>query len=120
MSHNKMQLERIYCLGGEELSKFLENNKEMANGFVGNLEPEGYYLESNKLDTNSRIWLEKEGYEKVSIKEFIKYLKKIHKEAKPTKIILESKMTSEQLDAFISEIERVSEIIGIKLNVKSE
>lgn len=37
-----------------------------------------------------------------------------------TQIIIEAQMTDEQLDILVSEIKKISEIIGIKLIFKSE
>jgi predicted metal-dependent peptidase len=37
-----------------------------------------------------------------------------------TIIVIEAKMTDEQLQVFVSEIQRVSEIIGIEITVKSK
>ena len=37
-----------------------------------------------------------------------------------TILIIEAKMTDEQLEVLVSEIKKISEIIGIKLTFKSE
>ena len=47
-------------------------------------------------------------------------LKELNQNKMETILIIEAKMTDEQLEVLVSEIKKISEIIGIKLTFKSE
>ena len=50
----------------------------------------------------------------------LKMMKPLNQNKMETTLIIQAKMTDEQLEVLVSEIKKISEIIGIKLTFKSE